>query len=284
MKIEFTKMHGAGNDYIYVDCLDNQFPGDPVDSAIRMSDRHFGIGADGLILILPADNPSEANCRMRMFNADGSESEMCGNGIRCVAKFVHDHGRVNANPLKVQTGVGILSLDLNPKGGLVESVTVNMGLPRMIPSEVPVNLPGEKIIEHDLMVNDRMFKVNCVSMGNPHAVIFIDEPVEDFPLEHYGPLIENHELFPRRTNVEFINVRGPQKLRQRTWERGSGETLACGTGASAVAVASIETGRCKPGKVEIELNGGKIEIEWSPGNEVLMTGPAVEVFNGTWRE
>jgi diaminopimelate epimerase len=282
--IEFTKCHGAGNDYLFIDCLDSPPPSDPAGLSVRMSERHFGAGADGIVLILP---PSDAgnHCRMRMFNADGSEAEMCGNAIRCVAKLVHDRGRIAADPLKVETGAGVLTLKINMgKDGKVESARVDMGRPKLSPSEAGVNLPGQRVLEHPLKIEDREFRINCVSMGNPHAVIFLDEPVEDFPVERYGRVIENHPLFPRRTNVEFVNVRGSNLLRQRTWERGSGETLACGTGASAVSVASILTGRCAPGEVTVDLNGGRLVIEWREGENVFMTGPAVTVYTGIWSE
>ncbi len=282
--IEFTKCHGAGNDYLFIDCLESAPPADPASLSVRMSERHFGAGADGIVLILPPQG-ANAHCRMRMFNADGSEAEMCGNAIRCVAKLVHDRARIDADPLKVETGAGLLTLKLNlGADGKVETVRVDMGAPRFNPAEVGVNLPGERVVEHALQVGDREFRITCVSMGNPHAVIFLDEPVEQFPVERYGKVIENMNLFPRRTNVEFVNVRGANALRQRTWERGSGETLACGTGASAVAVAAVTTGRCKPGAVTIDLNGGRLTIEWREGQNVFMTGPAVTVYTGIWPE
>lgn len=281
--IEFTKCHGAGNDYLFIDCLDTPPPDNPADLSVRMSDRHFGAGADGLVLILPSEG-TRAHCRMRMFNADGSEAEMCGNAIRCVAKLVHDNGRISANPLRVETGAGVLTLELNLDNGVVSTVRVDMGPPRFSPAEIPVDLPGERVVEHALFVEDREFRINCVSMGNPHAVIFLDEPVEEFPVERYGRQIENHPLFPRRTNVEFVNLRAKNRLRQRTWERGSGETLACGTGASAVAVASIVTGRCEPGGISVDLNGGRLSIDWRGDGNVFMTGPATVVYQGRWPE
>jgi len=281
--IEFVKMHGAGNDYIFIDCLAKEPPEDPSRLARRMSDRHFGAGADGLVLILPPEN-KENHCKMRIFNADGSEAENCGNAVRCLAKLVYERGEIVEKKMRLETGAGVLCLELNVRKAKVASVRVDMGLPRFSPSEIGVRLEGERVIEHPLELEDRLFKMTCISMGNPHAVIFIDEPVEGFPVEHYGPLIEKHPLFPRRTNVEFVNIRGKQLLRQRTWERGSGETLACGTGASAAAVAAILTGHCSPGKVEVQLNGGMLVIEWRQGENVFMTGPAEEVYTGCWPE
>lgn len=281
--LDFVKMQGAGNDYIYIDCLDSPPPADPAGLSRRMSDRHFGVGGDGLILLLPATDGS-AHCRMRMFNADGSESEMCGNGIRCLAKLAWESGRVRTNPLRVETGAGLLKLELHLTAGEVRSVTVDMGPPRFAPGEIGVKLEGERIVERPVTALDRTFELTCISMGNPHAVIFLDEPVEQFPVERYGRAIENDPLFNNRTNVEFINVSGENRLRQRTWERGSGETLACGTGASAVAVAGIVTGRCRPGVVEVSLNGGDLSIHWREGENALLTGPAVEVFRGRWPE
>ena len=281
--IEFVKMQGAGNDYIYLDCLDSAPPADPAGLSRRMSDRHFGVGGDGLILLLPPQ-AGPAHCRMRMFNADGSESEMCGNGIRCLAKLAWESGKLRVNPLLVETGAGLLKLELHVTNGAVHSATVNMGPPRFSPAEIGVKLEGDRIFDRPIKALDRTFGITCVSMGNPHSVIFLDEPVEQFPVERYGRAIENDPLFTNRTNVEFVNVKGDNRLRQRTWERGSGETLACGTGASAVAVAGITTGRCRPGTVEVELNGGKLSIRWREGEHVLMTGPAVEVFRGRWPE
>ncbi|MFH1070749.1 MAG: diaminopimelate epimerase [Candidatus Glassbacteria bacterium] len=281
--IEFVKMQGAGNDYIFIDCLDSQPPSNPAELSRRMSDRHFGIGGDGLILLLPPTGRS-AHCRMRMFNADGSESEMCGNGIRCLAKLAWESGRKRVNPLIVETGAGLLTLELLVENGWVRSVTVDMGLPRFSPQEVGVKLQGGRIVDQPITALDRTFTMTCVSMGNPHAVIFLEEPVERFAVERYGPALENDPLFANRTNVEFVNVQGKNLLRQRTWERGSGETLACGTGASAVAVAGITTGRCSPGRVEVVLNGGSLSIAWREGENVMMTGPAEEVFRGQWPE
>jgi diaminopimelate epimerase len=281
--IEFVKMHGIGNDYIFVDCLDGRLPDNLNELSRRMSDRHFGIGADGLVLIVPPDG-TDTHCRMRMFNVDGSESEMCGNAIRCVAKLVYESGKLTANPLRIETGAGVLVLELSTENGKVSSVRVDMGPPRLSPGEIGVRLDGERVLDEPFVAGGREFRINCVSMGNPHTVIFIDEPVDEFPVEKFGSLIEHDPLFVNRTNVEFINVVGTNSLRQRTWERGSGETLACGTGASAVAVASILTGRCEPGVVNIRLNGGELKLEWREGEHVFKTGPAEEVFRGVWPE
>ena len=279
--IEFVKMHGCGNDYLFVDCLNRKAPEGPNQLSRKMSDRHFGVGADGLVLILPSEI-DQAHCRMRMFNADGSEAQMCGNAVRCLAKLVYERGWIAEQRLAVETPAGLIALELNIQREKVTSVRTDMGAPRLASQEIPVRLELERVLEHPLVIGGRKFKITCVSMGNPHTVIFLDHPVERFAVEEFGPAIENHNLFPERTNVEFINVRGPSLLRQRTWERGSGETLACGTGASAAVVASILTGVCEPGEVDVELNGGRLAIEWRQDENVFMTGPAEEVFTGCW--
>jgi len=276
--MKFVKMHGAGNDYVYVNCFEESVQ-DPAALAIEVSNRNFAIGADGLILILPSES---ADVRMRMFNADGSEAEMCGNGVRCVAKFAYDHGLAKKDEITVETGAGVLTLRVFPNSkGLVEKVRVNMGRPRLTRGEIPVTGdPGEQVVLQELSVLDRTFHVTCVSMGNPHCVIFVDN-VEEFPVEKYGPAIESHPWFPNRINVEFVEVISGSEVRQRTWERGSGETLACGTGASAVAVAGVlcrRTGRT----ILNHLSGGDLELEWSEEGPVFMTGPAVEVFSGDY--
>jgi diaminopimelate epimerase len=280
--VEFVKMHGCGNDYLFLDCLNGQAPGDPNTLSKKMSDRHFGVGADGLVLIMPTELPG-AHCRMKMFNADGSEAQMCGNAIRCLAKLVYERGWIVEPRMSVETLAGMIGLELKIDQGIVTFAQADMGSPRFISQEIPVRLELDQVLDYPLEVMNREFRINCVSMGNPHAVIFMEEPVEEFAVRDYGPAIENHALFPERTNVEFINVRGRSLLRQRTWERGSGETLACGTGASASAVAAILTGRCDPGLVDIDLNGGRLTIEWRRGENVLMTGPAEEVFTGCWQ-
>ena len=274
--MKFTKMHGAGNDYVYVDCF-TQDIANPAEIAIKISNRNFGIGSDGLILIMPSD---KADVRMRMFNSDGSESEMCGNGIRCVAKYAFDHGIVKKRELTAETGAGILTLQLFPgQSGKIEKVRVNMGVPRLTRGEIPMTGDGtSRVVNEPLNILHTTFHITCVSMGNPHCVIFVDD-VEKFQVEKYGPLIENHEMFPRRTNVEFVQIISRTEVRQRTWERGAGETLACGTGASAVCVAGALNGLTDK-KILNHLSGGDLELEWSEDGYLYMTGPAVEVFSG----
>ena len=276
--MKFVKMHGAGNDYVYVDCF-RQTIGDPESLAREISDRNFGVGGDGLILIEPS---KKADVKMRMFNIDGSEGEMCGNGIRCVAKYAFDHGLVDRTEITVETGAGVLPLIMYPnKHEHIDKVRVNMGPPRLSRGDLPmVGVAHEQVINMELEILDRTFEVTCVSMGNPHCVIYVDD-LANFPVKRYGYAIENHELFPQRINVEFVEVISPNEVRQRTWERGSGETLACGTGSSAVTVAGVLTGRTK-GKLLNHLTGGDLEMEWDGKNEVFMTGPAVEVFSGEY--
>ncbi len=274
--MKFTKMQGAGNDYVYVNCFEENVS-DPRQTAIQVSNRNFGIGSDGLILIMPSD---VADVRMRMFNSDGSESEMCGNGIRCVAKYAYDHGIVSKNEITAETGAGILTLQLFcGADGTVEKVRVNMGQPRLTRAEIPMTGdPAAQVVDQPLTILDRTFRITCASMGNPHCVIFVDD-VENFPVATYGPLIENHELFPRRTNVEFIQIISRTEIRQRTWERGAGETLACGTGSSAVTAACVLNGLTEK-KLLNHLSGGDLEMEWAEDGNIYMTGPAVEVFSG----
>jgi diaminopimelate epimerase len=278
--MRFTKMHGIGNDYVYVDCVRAKPPADPAALARAISDRHFGVGSDGLILICPSER---ADARMRMFNADGSESEMCGNGLRCVAKFVHDHGIATKPRLSIETGRGVLTVDLEVKGGKAERVRVNMGEPILEAAKIPTTLPGDPPVNAPLTRNDDPFpwEVTCVSMGNPHAVIYCSD-VSKVALESVGPLLENAPEFPRRTNVHFVKVHSPSEVTMRTWERGSGITLACGTGACSVCVAGVLTGRTGR-KLLAHLPGGDLELEWSEAdNCVYMTGPATEVFTGEW--
>jgi diaminopimelate epimerase len=271
-------MEGLGNDYIYVDCFSQPLPPDPATLAIRMSDRHFGIGGDGLILICPSER---ADARMRMFNADGSESEMCGNGIRCVAKYVHDQGIAPQDSLTIETGRGLLTLALEIEQGRVQRVCVDMGEPILEAAQIPTTFPMSPVVNAPLTIGEREFAVTCVSVGNPHCVIFVDNATDELVLG-YGPKIETDAHFPRRVNVEFIEVISPTEVRQRTWERGSGETLACGTGASAVCVAGVLTGKTQR-KIINHLRGGDLELEWRESdNHIYMTGPAVEVFSGQW--
>ncbi|MFA5515916.1 MAG: diaminopimelate epimerase [Desulfuromonadales bacterium] len=276
--MKFVKMHGAGNDYVYIDGF-SQPVEDPAALAREVSDRHFGIGSDGLILILPS---RVADVRMRMFNADGSEAEMCGNGVRCVAKYAFEHGLVNGREIAVETAAGVLPLQLRvDTRGRVEKVRVNMGKPRLTRGEIPLTgPPDEQAVALEVTVLDRTFHLTCISMGNPHCVIFVDQ-VDEFPVEKYGPPIENHPLFPNRTNVEFVEVVSPGEVRQRTWERGAGETLACGTGAAAVTVAGVLNGRTGRSILN-HLRGGDLEMEWAADGHVFMTGPAVQVFAGEY--
>ncbi len=276
--MNFAKMHGAGNDYVYVNCFEETV-NDPASLARQVSNRNFGIGSDGLILIMPSE---VADVCMRMFNSDGSESEMCGNGIRCVAKYAYDHGLVAKQEITAETGAGILTLQLfTNDAGKVDRVRVNMGQPRLTRGQIPMTgNADQQVVNQELKVLDRTFHITCVSMGNPHCVIFVDN-VDEFPLEKYGPIIENHELFPNRTNVEFVEIISPTEVKQRTWERGAGETLACGTGASAVAVAGILNKRTER-TILNHLLGGDLELEWTEEGSVFMTGPAVQVFEGTF--
>jgi len=276
--LQFWKLQGCGNDYIYIDCFRHPVPHDPAGLSRAISDRHFGVGSDGLILICPSD---KADARMRMFNADGSEAEMCGNGIRCVAKYVYDHGLVRKPALTVETGRGVLTLDLEVAGGVVRQVRVDMGEPTLQAERIPTTLPGNPPANAPFRLEDRDFAVTCVSMGNPHCVIYVDDITDDLVLG-VGPRIEKHPAFPRRTNVEFVRVNRPDDVTMRVWERGSGETLACGTGTCAVAVAGVITGRTQR-RLTVHLRGGDLLLNWSEtDNHVYMTGPAVEVFSGDW--
>ncbi|MDH3583963.1 MAG: diaminopimelate epimerase [Phycisphaerae bacterium] len=282
--MNFTKMHGIGNDYVYVDCFDQDVL-DPAALSRAMSDRHRGVGADGLILILPPTDADRADLRMRMYNADGSEAEMCGNGIRCLAKYAHDHGRTSARPMRVETRAGVLDIDYrtNGDGRLVEA-TVDMGPPVLDPARIPLDTtkltPGPESGTFALVIADEPLTLTAVSMGNPHVIVF----VEDLADQHLrlGPIIETHPAFPQRTNVHFAQVRGPAEITVRHWERGSGATLACGTGACAVCVAAALTGRASR-EVLAHLPGGDLKLRWDEQNDhVYMTGPATEVFRGVW--
>lgn len=277
--MRFTKMHGAGNDYVYVNCFAEKFPRDPAALAMAVSDRHKGIGADGLILICPSET---ADARMRMYNADGSESEMCGNGVRCVGKYVYDHGIAHRDELRIETGRGVLTLQVLADNGKAQRLRVNMGAPILKSADIPTTLPGDPPIRQKLQLKDRTLEVTCVSMGNPHCVTFVDELTDDWVLR-IGPEIEKHSAFPRRVNAEFIQVISPHEFRMRVWERGSGETQACGTGACASAVAGVLAGLTER-RVLAHLPGGDLELEWAKSGEVYMTGPAAEVFTGEWDE
>lgn len=276
--MKFTKMQGAGNDYVYINGFEVRVE-NPSQLAEEISDRHFGVGSDGLILILPSE---QADLRMRVFNSDGSEAEMCGNGIRCVAKYAYEHDLARKLDMKVETGSGILSLELFPAADdTIERVRVDMGKPRLTRGALPmIGNAAEQVVNLPLAVAGRQFEITCISMGNPHCVVYVDD-VENFPVAEVGPLIEKHEWFPQRTNVEFVQIVSPKEVLQRTWERGAGETLACGTGASAVAVAGVLTGKGER-KIVNHLRGGDIELEWLEDGSVMMTGPAVEVFSGEY--
>ena len=333
--MRFTKMHGIGNDYVYVDCFAQPAPADPAASAIKIADRHTGVGGDGLILICPSD---KADARMRMFNADGSEAEMCGNGVRCVAKYVHDHAIAQKPSLKIETGRGVLSIDLEIANGKAQRARVDMGEPILEAAKIPVEFSGlsanDRVINYDLdfaldnlnpgltfiqkehPTRAEMFpkatpkpipypgvkeepltpgrdpwtvkcnldrRMTCVSMGNPHVILYC-ENVADIPLASVGPFLEQAPFFPKRINVHFVEVHSPHEVTMRTWERGSGITLACGTGASAVCVAGVLAGKTDR-KILAHLPGGDLELLWNESdNHVYMTGPATEVFTGDWTE
>lgn len=280
--MKFTKMQGLGNDYVYVNCFEETVE-NPGEAAKFVSDRHFGIGADGLILIRPSE---AADFRMDMYNADGSRGEMCGNGIRCVAKYVYDKGMTKKTSISVETLAGIKYLDLTVRDGTVETVRVDMGGPRFAPEDIPVEAEGADVIAAPVWIADeadgipgREYQMTCVSMGNPHCVVFVED-LDDLPMGRLGPLFENHPRFPRRTNTEFVEVLDRQTIRMRVWERGSGETLACGTGACASAVAAVLNGLADE-RVTVRLLGGDLRIEWDrEGKKVYMTGPAEIVFDG----
>ena len=271
--LPFRKLHGTANDFVYVDARGG-LPTDPALLAPRICDRHRGIGADGLIVLLDS---SSADCRMRIFNVDGSTAEMCGNGIRGFAKYVLDHGLVRADPLRVETDAGVKTITVRRDGGKVTSITVDMGPPEWDGRRIPVDADGV-VLERPLTVDGRSWTVSCVSMGNPHCVVFVDDPGA-LALPEIGPAFERHPFFPRRVNTEFIAVESKERLRMRVWERGAGETLACGTGACAAAVVAARTGRTGR-HVMVALPGGELEIDWRADDHVYMTGDAVEVFAG----
>lgn len=277
--MKFTKMQGIGNDYVYVNCLQETIE-NPSELAKKISDRHYGVGSDGFIMINPSD---KADFEMEMYNADGSRGEMCGNGIRCVAKYVYDYGLTDKTSISVETLAGIKYLDLTVEDGKVVLVKVDMGKPMLRPEEVPVVSEKEEVIDEPITVDGQEYRMTCVSMGNPHAVVFIDQDVKEFPLETVGVKFENHERFPKRVNTEFVNVLDRHTAQMRVWERGSGETLACGTGACAVAVACALNGLTED-EVTVKLLGGDLQIKWDrEKNTVYMTGPAEVVFDGEWK-
>jgi diaminopimelate epimerase len=290
--MRFTKLQGIGNDYLYVDCIRQPPPRNLAELSRKISDRHFGVGADGLILICPSER---ADARMRMFNADGSEAEMCGNGLRCFGKYVYDHGIAKKPVLTIETGRGILTLELKIAGDKVQQVRVDMGEPILDSERIPTMLPGPRVVNHPLPARllaewERGLtacgldaRMTCVSMGNPHVVLYCKDAAK-VPLEAVGPVLENAPIFPRRINVHFVQVHSPGEVTMRTWERGSGITLACGTGACAVCVAGVLTGNTQR-QLLAHLPGGDLQLEWSEkDNHVYKTGPAVEVFSGEWPE
>lgn len=273
--MRFTKMQGLGNDYVYVNCFQETIE-NPSEAAIKVSDRHFGIGSDGLILIKPSE---VADFRMDMYNADGSQAEMCGNGIRCVAKYVYDYGLTDQTEISVETLAGIKYLKLQIMDGKVVRITVNMGQPELVPDKIPVQADGDRVVDEPIVVNGVTYKMTCVSMGNPHCIVFIDDTA-NFPLEEIGPIFENHERFPKRVNTEFIQILNRNEVNMRVWERGSGETLACGTGACASAVACVLNGLTED-EITLHLLGGDLSVRWDrEENVVYMTGPAKVVFDG----
>lgn len=275
--MKFTKMQGIGNDYIYVNCFEEQVV-NPEQLSVRLSDRRFGIGGDGLILIMPSQI---ADFKMRIFNADGSEAMMCGNGTRCIGKYVYEHGLANKTHITLETNSGIKYLELHCTGDQVTSVTVDMGKAILTPREIPVESDSqEPFVAKPVQVGDRLERLTCVSVGNPHAIVFCDR-VEDLDLEKLGPLFEHHAIFPDRVNTEFVRVIDDHTLQMRVWERGSGETLACGTGACATTVAAVLNGYCPQGDpILVKLRGGDLTITYQADGTVMMTGPAEEVFQG----
>jgi len=275
--MKFTKMQGIGNDYVYINCFEETVKNES-EMAIKISDRHYGVGSDGLVLIMPSDF---ADFRMRMINSDGSEAEMCGNAIRCVGKYVRDNGLTDKDEISVETLAGIKILTLTMENGEVEKICVDMGEPVLTPQLIPVDYTGDEFIDKIINVDGEEYSITCVSMGNPHAVTYLDD-IDSLDIEKIGPKFENHQIFPRRTNTEFVKVIDRNTLKMRVWERGAGETLACGTGACAVLVASVLNGlsdRC----ATVKLLGGDLEIQWNEeNNHIYMTGTATKVFEGEW--
>ncbi len=274
--MKFTKMHGLGNDFVFLDYFAaGTTEEDFAALAVKLCNRNFGIGADGLVLVLPSEL---ADARMRILNSDGSEPEMCGNAIRCFAKYLYERQLVTKNPLSVETLSGVLKLNMNVNEGKVESVTVDMGEPVLQPELVPTAASGGTVLNHPLHADGREFSITAVSMGNPHCITFVEDAAS-VPLAEIGPKLETHEFFPRHTNVEFVQVLDPSHVIMRVWERGAGATLACGTGACATVVACVLNGKTER-KIEVRLPGGDLLVEWGDDNHLYMTGPAAEVFNG----
>ena len=275
--MKFSKMQGCGNDYVYVNCFTEEIK-DEKELAIKVSNRHFGIGSDGLVLIKPS---TIGDFTMHMYNADGSQSEMCGNAIRCVGKYVYDHKMTDKTKLSIETLAGMKYLDLVVNDDTVVEVTVDMGAPILEPENIPVNLPGDSIIEHPIQVDGQEYKITCVSMGNPHAVVFVEDTTS-IDIEKLGPKFEHHEVFPNRGNTEFVQILDRKEINMRVWERGSGETYACGTGANASAYACILNGFTED-EVTVHMLGGDLKIRYDRElNRLFMTGPAVTVFEGEY--
>ena len=276
MEMKFTKWQGCGNDFVLVDCLDNSLNRDYASFGKELCDRHYGIGADGILVVEPS---KKADFRMRIINADGSEAEMCGNGIRCFARYLYDFGRTSKTEFTIETGAGILVPALELENNKVTGVRVDMGEPVLEGDDIPVKGFGKnKVVDELLTVNGQRYNMTCVSMGNPHCVIFVDD-TDNFPIEKLGSFFEHHEAFPRKTNTEFVTVRDKNHMRMRVWERGAAVTLACGTGSCASLVAAVLTGRTER-NAEIELDGGTLQVEWAYNNHLFMTGPAELVFTG----
>ena len=276
----FFKMQGLGNDYVYIDCINGKEPIDIKNLTRKLSNRHFGVGSDGLILLCKSKG---ADLKMRMFNSDGSEAQMCGNGIRCVAKLAYELGLICEEITTIETLSGIKTLKLNIVKGKVKTVEVDMGAPILEATKIPVSSSAkieDKKVKAEVKVKNRKIELTCVSMGNPHAVTFVND-IKNFKVAEYGPILENADIFPEKANIEFVEVVDKNNIKMRVWERGSGETLACGTGACSSVVASSLNGYTER-KVNVQLLGGNLEIEWKPNNHVHMTGPAVTVFKGEW--
>lgn len=275
MKLHFTKMHGCGNDYIYFNCLEQQLA-NPEALAVKLSDRHFSVGGDGIVLICPSE---VADAKMRMFNADGSEGKMCGNAIRCVGKYLYDHAMVQKEQMTIETLSGIKTLQILQKNGKADEIKVDMGKAEWSAPLIPVRTEKPEVVDEPVSIGGVLYRITCVSMGNPHCVVFVDD-VENIAIETIGPLFETNALFPERVNTEFIQIVDAKTLKMRVWERGSGETWACGTGACAAAAAAVRNGFCKEKEeITVQLRGGDLKIELA-GNAVTMTGKAEKAFEG----
>ncbi len=276
--MKFTKMQGIGNDYVYVNCFEEDIK-NPSELSIAISDRHFGVGSDGLIMIMPSP---VADARMRIFNADGSEAQMCGNGIRCVAKYLYEYGIKKSDRMTIETAAGLKTIELTVVNEDVTQIRVEMGTPELLRNEIPMLGENKQVINEPLRVNETVLYVTCVSMGNPHCITFVDD-VDSIDLSVTGKAIENHKLFPERINAHFVQQISADKVKMRTWERGSGETLACGTGAVATGVACV-LNKLTERVISTQLPGGELTVEWTEDNKTYMTGPAEFVFTGQWNE